>query len=475
MDSILSVGIDIGTTTTSMIVSRISFDNMAVGYMVPKVDISHKEILYKSKIYATPTVDENHLNGDEIRDIIDGEYKKAGISPEDVDSGAVIITGESLLKDNAEIITEKLSDYAGEFVVAAAGAEMESVIAGKGSGIQEYSRINNCTAANIDIGGGTSNIAVFSYGELMGRTSLDIGGRLIAYDEKGVITYVSPRVNDLVKNFGFQLVPEEMTVTPSRLEKLADIMISALFQVFDPYDNELAQIALTAGCRMMRGPFSIQSISLSGGVADCYFTGEEDIYKYNDLGVALARSIGENSFVKNVDIVRPAETIRATVVGAGIYTMTVSGSTITYSDNIFPVKNIPVLVIDDKTEAEAFDGQPVELAKALLDGIKQTGSEKIAIGLRGRKKVSYAELCNLAEALACCSDTALEENFPLMVITESDMAKSLGQTIQRYQKKPRTIVCMDKLEVNDGDYIDIGSPVMNGIALPVVVKTLIFK
>lgn len=474
MESIISIGIDIGTTTTSIIFSRIYFNNTAVSYMAPKVDITDKEILYRSEIFETPILDEKHLDGEAIERLVAGEYEKANLTPSEVGSGAVIITGESLLKENAEVILKHLSDYAGEFVVATAGPDLEAIIAGKGSGVQEYTRENNCTAANIDIGGGTSNIAVFSYGELVGCTSLDIGGRLLTYDNQEVIRYVSPRINDLVRKFGFTLVPGEMTVKVHRLKRLTDIMCQVLEQAFVE-DSTLTRLMLTKGSRAMRNLPIINGIALSGGVADCFYQNEEDVYKYHDLGVSLAHSLKESNLFINREIIRPNETIRATVVGAGIYTMTVSGSTITYSDGIFPIKNIPVFPVDARAEEAAFQGHPEDLVRTFLKGIQQTGSEKVILYLKGLRKASYKELCNLAEALACCSDAVLKDEQPLMIITEHDMAKSLGQAIERFQQTKRDIICMDGLKVNNGDYIDIGKPIMNGLSLPVVVKTLVFE
>ena len=113
---ILSVGIDIGTTTTSMIVSRLAVENTAMVYMAPNVELTSKQIIYRSPVYLTPLLDQETLDGEEIKRIIEKEYASAGIRPEDVDSGAVIITGESALKENARLITDKLSEFAGDFV-----------------------------------------------------------------------------------------------------------------------------------------------------------------------------------------------------------------------------------------------------------------------------------------------------------------------------------------------------------------------
>ncbi|MCI9598599.1 MAG: ethanolamine ammonia-lyase reactivating factor EutA [Firmicutes bacterium] len=478
MDSILSVGIDIGTTTLSMVISRLSFSNTAVSYMVPQVDITEKEILYKSRIYDTPSLDDTHLNGDEIKGIIEREYRGAGVTPDMVDSGAVIITGESLLKENADTLVNQLSSLAGEFVVATAGPDLESMIAGKGSGAEAYSKTHSRTVVNLDIGGGTTNIAAFSCGELMAQACLDIGGRLLQYDEKGIITYVSPRLNDLAQEFGFQIAVGEMTVTPQRLKKMTDIMARALEQVFWEPVGPLAELVRTASSKGL-GDFKvlprIQALSFSGGVGDCYYRKEENPYKYGDLGVSLAQSLRHSSLTSDYQLIEPVETIRATVVGAGVYATAVSGSTIAYSQELFPIKNIPVLLISQAAEQDAFSGNHEKLLEEAAWFQIQTGAETLILCMKGKERVSYEELRLLAEGIACGGESLLKEGEPLLILTEHDMAKSLGQAIGQALGNGRDIVCIDNIKVSQGDYIDIGKPIMKGIALPVVVKTLIFQ
>ncbi|MBO7275813.1 MAG: ethanolamine ammonia-lyase reactivating factor EutA, partial [Clostridia bacterium] len=176
---ILSVGIDIGTSTTQVIFSRLLVDNMADYFSAPRISIVSKELLYKSEVHLTPLRDSSTLDGEGVRRIVEQEYRRAGISPGDLHTGAVIITGESARKDNAAAVTEQLSGFAGEFVVSTAGPDLESIIAAKGSGAFQYSIDRECSVINLDIGGGTTNIAVFDCGRAVAKGCLDIGGRLI--------------------------------------------------------------------------------------------------------------------------------------------------------------------------------------------------------------------------------------------------------------------------------------------------------
>ena len=139
-ENLLSVGIDLGTTTTQMILSRLQVENLADPFSVPRLEITHREILYKSPIYFTPLLNHDRIDADALRKIVDTEYQNAGVHPSDIQTGAVIITGETARKDNAAEVLSALSDYAGEFVVATAGPALESVLAAKGAGADQLAK-----------------------------------------------------------------------------------------------------------------------------------------------------------------------------------------------------------------------------------------------------------------------------------------------------------------------------------------------
>ena len=169
---ILSVGIDIGTSTTQVVFSRIAMENTAGYFTIPKVSIVEKEIVYRSEIHTTPLLNRSLIDGERVRELVAAEFQRAGFTPADTGTGAVIITGESARKENSALVLEKLSGFAGEFVVSTAGPDLEAIIAGKGSGAQQYSQEMSSTAVNLDIGGGTTNIALFDGGRTAGKGCL---------------------------------------------------------------------------------------------------------------------------------------------------------------------------------------------------------------------------------------------------------------------------------------------------------------
>lgn len=161
---LLSVGIDIGTTTTQVIFSRLELVNRAAVSQVPRYEFIKRDISWQSPVFFTPVDKQGGLKEAELKALILAQYQAAGIAPESVDSGAIIITGESAKTRNARPAVMALSQSLGDFVVASAGPHLESVIAGYG-GAQSLSEQRMCRVLNIDIGGGTSNYALFDAGK----------------------------------------------------------------------------------------------------------------------------------------------------------------------------------------------------------------------------------------------------------------------------------------------------------------------
>lgn len=138
-ETITSVGIDIGTSTTQLIFSRLTIENLASSYMVPRIKIVDKEVTYRSRIYFTPLRSQTEIHAEKVKEIIQGEYQAAGMAPKDLKTGAVIITGETARKQNANSVLATLSDMAGDFVVATAGPDLESVLSARGAGADKLS------------------------------------------------------------------------------------------------------------------------------------------------------------------------------------------------------------------------------------------------------------------------------------------------------------------------------------------------
>ena len=470
---ILSVGIDIGTSTTQVIFSNLSMENTSGFFTVPKISIVGKEIIYKGGIHITPLKSDVLIDGEAVREIVSYEYKKAGFSPSDVDTGAVIITGESARKENSEEVLRYLSSFAGEFVVSTAGPDMESVIAGKGSGAAQYSADESCAVVNLDIGGGTTNVAVFDDGEVMSVGCLDIGGRLIRFDESRRISYLSDSAKKAAQTAGVSLSVGD-TADEASLRKICDVYAKALEQLLGiAPDDGLADIFRSSGSSDFVLPKRLRAVCFSGGVADFIYDAEGDKFRFSDIGVLLGEAILRSRICREFRLIGASETIRATVIGAGTYTTSVSGSTIDYTDGLFPLKNIPVMKLSDEEQDRCFSGDSRMLREKFSRFLSQNDCRNAVLSMDGEANPSYIAVKKLAKTISDALCDVLPRSEAIMIVLRHDMAKILGRLI-REEVKDRPVVSIDSVVVQQGDYIDMGKPLMEGMVIPVVVKTLIF-
>ena len=443
--ALLSVGLDVGTTSTQMILSKLTAENRASSFAVPKMEITDREILYRSPVYFTPLASHDLVDGTALRKLIEKEYKTAGITPKEVDTGAVIITGETSRKENAQTVLNELSHLAGDFVVATAGPDLESVLAARGAGAVERSEGNR--VLHIDIGGGTSNLCLVEDGNILQTGCLNVGGRLIKLDEKGKITYRSPVLE------GITTLQVGDVPTAQALSELAQVLASALEMAAGL--REETEILCKLMTKETGRPWQIPRgviPSFSGGVADCIASDHPDL-RFGDMGPALGRAI-RNSKLCTGHYFLGTETIRATVIGAGCHSVQLSGSTVFYQNIKLPLKNTPVAVIENPKTAR-------DVANALgtldADGF---------LAIPGYSAPCYGQVKALAEIVV----KGFGEK-PVLVCVEADMAKALGHCLRLLLPKDRPCLCVDGLRLEMGAYLDVGEPV--GPALPVVIKTLV--
>lgn len=471
---ILSVGIDIGTSTTQVIFSRLLVDNMADYFSAPRISIVGKDLIYKSDVHLTPLKNQATLDGEGVRRIVEQEYRRAGISPGDLHTGAVIITGESARKDNAAAVTEQLSGFAGDFVVSTAGPDLESVIAAKGSGAFQYSVDHSCSVINLDIGGGTTNIAVFDCGRAVAKGCLDIGGRLIRLSADFTVSYISPSAKIIADSLGLELRIGQKT-TERSLRAITDRMADLLAQAVGLQSREpLFDRIRTPNSTDLRLDKAPDYVCFSGGVADCISQSGNEILRYGDIGVLLGQSIRSHSLISQCRQLPAGETIRATVVGAGTYTTSISGSTIAYSSMLFPIKNIPVLKLDEKEQEHCFLGDEEWLRKKAEWFMQQSDTDHFILAMPGKPDPDYREIKTLARCIAFALDAILTDSKPILVVLEQDMAKALGFALRACIEGRRKVAAIDSIAVEANDFVDIGRPLMDGLVVPVIVKTLVF-
>ncbi len=471
----LSVGIDIGTSTTQLVFSQLVIQNTANMVTIPCIKIVDKKVVYRSDIHFTPlrSITEIDVNG--VRELIEAEYKKAGVKPSDVDTGAVIITGETARKENAREVLKVLSGLAGDFVVATAGPALEGIIAGKGANAAKLSKDRSCTVANLDIGGGTTNIAVFKNGDVIDTACLDIGGRLIKLDGKtGEVLYASDKIKQLAKSIGITIV-EGRVLVQVEIELIAKRMAQILGEIVG-VRPKTTLLDVMATDHDLRRDYGIDIVTYSGGVADCvHMQGEDNLYRFGDIGIVLGQAIAKSGIDQKVEVLTSKETIRATVIGAGTHTTDISGSTITFDEKALPLKNIPILKLTEEDEALPLH----RLRQVIADKLKwfqlESDGQQVALAFRGQRSASFQHIIELSQCIIQGMTEVIKKDEPLVIIVENDMAKVLGQTLKAHLHYKKDVVCIDSVQVDNGDYIDIGHSIASGNVVPVIVKTLLLS
>lgn len=472
--SLLSVGLDIGTTTTQIIFSRLNLADVARPGQIPRMAITKREVIYQSPILFTPLADRDSVDATKLKEIVRSEYAAAGISPEQVETGAVIITGETAKKKNADEILHALSGLAGEFVVSVAGPHVESLISGRGSGAAQYSLAHYTLVTNVDIGGGSANSVLFRSGNFLAAAAMNYGGRIIEIDHaSGQIRHIAEPAKSIIQDCGLSLkIGIEPTLTD--LRKFTDRMADMTVELIEGSSSALADKLYLTPPTSISGKGSV--LMFSGGIGHYYYNPVninvvKDVTIHDDVGPLLAESLRLHSIIQSYEIVPPAETLRATVLGASTQTVTLSGSTIWAEKHVLPLRNVPVIRPTLETGIS-----PEKVALAIKEAVHRwdvdPNTDEFAVALDINYSLDYNNLLQLATGISNFS-SVIPMDKPLIVIVERDYAQALGQTIKGLTPS-RSLLVIDQVGLMEGDYIDVGTPLMDGRVVPLSVKTLVF-
>ena len=220
---LVTVGVDIGSSTSHLVFSRLRLERTDNRYIV-----SERVVLHESEVLLTPYADDQAIDADALRVFIDRQYRLAGVTPEQIDSGALILTGVAVRRRNARAIGELFAAQAGKFVALSAGDALETTLAAFGSGAAALSVRDAVRVMHVDIGGGTSKIAVLEAGAVVEQSALDIGARLLAMDEGGLLRRIEPAGLALAAEVDLELglgcVP-----SPAGLQRLVERMADRLW------------------------------------------------------------------------------------------------------------------------------------------------------------------------------------------------------------------------------------------------------
>ena len=473
--TLTSVGIDIGSAGTQVIFSRVQLRRLAED-LTSRYFVVGRETLHQSPVALTPYASEERIDDQAIGGIIDAAYETAGIHPDDIDTGAVILTGEALRRENAQAIADVLADVGGEFVCAAAGHHMESMLAAYGSGAAKSSHDRGMPILNIDIGGGTTKLALVENGNVVHTAAIHIGGRLAVFDEQNRVTRLDPAGQRLAQLAGlsWKLGDAVADADIARVTAwMADALVAALTQASPSRDVQ--SLWLTDPLGVIGG---IKGAMFSGGVGEYVY--QREARDFGDLGRRLGEAIRARveAGALPCPLLPAGECIRATAIGASEYSVQLSGNTIYLSKpgELLPRKNLQVLqpriALGDVVNAS-------DVAAAIREHFNRfdvvEGDTDVAIAFRWKGSPSFPRLAGLARGIVDALPRTIAAGRPVFLIFDRDVAQTIGALLKEEIGIASEVLALDGIALWDFDYIDLGRVRMPSFTVPVTIKSLVFS
>ncbi|WP_371805095.1 ethanolamine ammonia-lyase reactivating factor EutA [Candidatus Lokiarchaeum ossiferum] len=484
----LSVGIDIGSSTSHLIFSHLTLHReFSFLNKTNRFKLVDRKIIYEGEIIFTPLRDDEYIDIEKLVEFFKKEYIKAKITPEMVDTGAVIVTGESAKKKNAAEIVEKIASESGKFVSASAGPNFESTLGIMGSGMLEESKRLTSTIMNVDIGGGTSNIAIASNGNILSTSCINVGGRLLGIDKYFKIWRIDEPTEWIFKELALNYQLGDI-ISQMDILRVVKVYANALLEVMQgPARSSIARkLMMTENIQI---PTPVHKYSFSGGVAELIYSTKNSqlspnisgiLNPFDDIGIYLAIEIRNLCEELQLPIIEPTSKIRATVIGAGAFSLSVSGSTCYWDETIkLPLNNIPVVPI------------AVDYNKFFFEGYQEYLRQKVEIALRNfnlvegedvfalyfKDQIYQSAIVPLAQSLEIVFSNSINNHKLIIIVLGEDGGKMLGLTLKRETLIKNNLLCLDELDLEAGDWIDIGAPLNTGAkkSFPITKKSLVFN
>ena len=469
-----TVGVDIGSSTSHLMFAHVHLQRLAEA-LSSRFVVAERKILWRSPIRLTPYSGEDTIDAGALADFVDEAYRAAGLSPEDIDSGAVILTGVALLRRNARAIAELFAADAGKFVCASAGHHLESAMAAHGSGAVALSRARRQVILNVDIGGGTAKLALIDNGVVRATSAIGVGGRLVVFGADGTVRRIEPAAAVAANAAGIALARGQTLAAPARAslaQCLTEILVAQMRRALPT--GLAADLMLT---EPLPAAPALDAITLSGGVSEYLFGREAG--RFGDLGAdlaaALARALGEGQ--APAQILDPCHGIRATVIGASQFTVQVSGNTIAVPDpQILPLRNLPVLTprLDLGCDVSAA-AVAHEIGHAMQRLDLNDGNARLALAIRWQGEPSHRRLHALAAGISQALRRSLAGPGPVVLLVDGDVGMSLGRLMAEELDAKGKVIAVDGVRLSEFDYVDVGEVIQPTNVVPVVIKSLLFS
>src|SRR5579864_4152204 len=465
-----TVGIDIGSSTSHLLFAKVVLQRHSEG-LSSRFVVVDRQILWRSPIMLTPFLPDGTIDAANLAQFVGRAYEGAGLARAEIDSGAVILTGEAIKRRNARAIDELFAAEAGKFVCATAGHLLECRLAAHGSGAVRLSREREQCMLHVDVGGGTTKLALIDRGNVVSSAAFAVGGRLVARDDQGKWTRIDDSARLVAKDLGLTADPEtfaDLAVREAIAQRLAKVMADYILDA--PRDRLGVALQLTEDMQRSTKPVAF---TFSGGVSEYVFGREQQ--EYGDIALPLARALtAELSRRTDLPLIDPGQRIRATVIGASQFTVQVSGKTIYLSDPaVLPVHGVPVVHV-----GRADEQSPEALANAIRRGLTQLDLEpdaRAAIAFSWHGDPDYHRLAAAGRAIISATAPKGQRSEPLFLMIDGDIGQTLGRLLHRELGLPGQLISIDGVQLQELDYLDVGAMITPPGVVPLVIKSLLFS
>jgi ethanolamine utilization protein EutA len=467
-----TIGIDIGSSTSHLLFAKVTLQRQSLG-LSSRFLVVGREIVWRSPIMLTPFLPDGTIDAKKLGHFIHQAYHDAGLTRADVDSGAVILTGEAIKKTNARAIDELFAEEAGKFVCATAGHKLECTLAAHGSGAVQLSKQRNACVLHVDVGGGTIKLALIDKGKILSVAAFAVGGRLLATDSYGAWTRVDDSAKLVAQELGLATDFRSMGELKNRKAIATRLATLAVDQITGGKIDALGKkLELTDP---LARPVQPTLLTFSGGVAEYIFGYETK--EHGDIAKFLATEIGSQLGKRSdITVVDPGQRIRATVIGASQFTVQVSGKTIYLPEtDVLPVHNVPVVHADVDLSGKI---DPKAFAKAIDAKLKQADLEpnsRMAIAFTWSGDPEYSRIRAAGEGILAAVSKGRGKDDILFLMIEGDVGRTFGHLLESELKLPGHVISIDGVQLHDFDYVDVGSMITPPGVVPMVIKSLLFS
>jgi ethanolamine utilization protein EutA len=456
MKRVQLVGLDFGTTTSSCVVASATLAHNAVSGRQQLTGLRED---YRSELVFTPYLVDG-LDDARLGDYVDAWLTAGNVRADEIFGGGALLTGLSAQERNADVLVELVRSRLSDALIATAGdPSLEAWLAFQASTSALSKSQPERWFVNLDMGGGTTNVALGRNGEVIATGSLFVGARHVQF-EPG--TYRIARLSDyargLFDHLGIDRKPGD-TLATEELEAILDFYVELLgaavagdTRAFEPPIANLHQQVAFWLPPDVRDPI----VTVSGGVGELVYAAIDGkplptTTFFGDLGIDLARRLlAARGWAAHFREFQPACAGRATVYGLLLHATQVSGSTLFLPDPaVLPLRDLPILgrISGNSTEAQIRD--ILQLVRASPLG----GCLQVALADR-----RAADVAAVGERIATTLRTlGFPSDHPLVLIVEENVGKALGQYVSRWGSISLKLVVLDEIVTRDARFVQIGS------------------